>query len=507
MRTEDMLTDYLEEARNICQALDSASYRLSREPSALKEVMRLFHTLKGSSGFMGFDTITELCHLAEDRVSAMDKPPEGFAQFLRSLAGTLEEVMGEIESTGAELPSCREKLRPFVEALSAEDYSVFLEAAGFEGSPGIRITPEKLDRILAFLGEAEATKNRLSRERSRLPRDLARAFHELELSMDALRDEIMGLRMVDMGRYLRRLGILVQEMADQLGKRVEMVALGSEIQVDKAVADGVMDAMVHLIRNALDHGIEPPQERERLGKPPAGRITIEITQEGNRVRIAVSDDGAGVDMEKLRAKAEEIYGKMELDEKALLSLLFTHGFTTKDKAGELSGRGVGLDVVKESAERMGGNVLMETARDKGTSVTLDLPLTLLVTPLAFLRIGNETFAIPLSSLVRVDWREDVEMVKVGERSFVKRPGGALPLVDGGKVLGGGEGGDMVITLRGGGGEFGLLVDEVLPEGSGVIRPLGSVGGKAFIGAIIGPDGTPILVLDPAFLSERAGGIV
>jgi len=507
VRTEDMLGDYLEEAKNACQGLDSASYRVGEEPAVLREVMRLFHTLKGSSGFMGFDTITELCHLAEEKVSAMKEAPKGFAQFLRLLAGALEEVIAEIESTGAELPTSRDKLRPFVDALSAGDYSGYLETTGFEESPGIRITPEKLDRILALLGEAEAIKNRISRETSRLPRDLSRAFHDLELVTDALRDEVMDLRMVDMGRYLRKLGVLVQEIAAQLGKRVEVETRGSDIQVDKAVADGIMDAMVHLIRNALDHGIEPPDERERLGKPPVGRIAIEITQEGNRVRIVVSDDGAGVDTERLRKKAEEIYGKMDLDDKALLSLLFIHGFSTKEEAGKLSGRGVGLDVVKESTERVGGSVLMETVRGQGTRVTLDLPLTLLVTPLAFLRIGNETFAIPISSLVRVDWREDVEVVTVGERSFVKRPAGALPLVDGGKVLGGGGGGDMVITLRGGGGEFGLLVDEVLPEGSGVIRPVGKAGGRAFIGAIIGPEGMPMLVLDPAFLWEKAGGIV
>jgi len=503
---DEMLGDYLEEARNTCHGLDSASYRVGKDPAVLKEVMRLFHTLKGSSGFMGFETITSLCHLAEEKVSEMKESPDGFAQFLRALAGTLAEIMDEIESTGADLPAYRDRVKPLADALSAGDYSGYRETGGFEESPGIRITPEKLDRILTFLGEAEATKNRISRETARLPRDLARAFHDLELSMDALRDEVMGLRMVDMGRYLRKLGVLVQEIATQLGKEVELVTRGSDVQVDKAVADGVMDAMVHLLRNALDHGIEPPQERKKLGKPPVGNITIEITQEGSRVRIAVSDDGAGVDTERLRKKAREIYGGMELDEKALLSLLFTHGFSTRDEAGELSGRGVGLDVVKESTERMGGNVFMETTRGKGTRVVLDLPLTLLVTPLAFVRIGNETFAIPVSSLVRVDWREDVEVVAVGERAFVKRTGGALPLVDGGKAMDGGGAGDMVITLRAGGGEFGLLVDEVLPEGSGVIRPMGRVGGNAFIGAIIGPDGTPILVLDPAFLAKQAGGI-
>lgn len=503
---DEMLGDYLEEAKNICHGLDSASYRVGKDPAVLKEVMRLFHTLKGSSGFMGFDTITGFCHLAEERVSAMKEAPEGFAQFLRALAGILAEVMDEIESTGAELPVCRDRIKPLIDALSAGNYSGYGETGGFEESPGIRITPEKLDRILALLGEAEATKNRLSGETARLPRDLSRAFHDLELSMDALRDEIMGLRMVDIGGYLRKLSVLVQEIATQLGKEVELVTHGSDIQVDKAVADGIMDAMVHLIRNALDHGIEPPHERERLGKPPVGIITIEITQEGRRVRIAVSDDGAGVDTKRLRKKAREIYGRMELDEKALLSLLFAHGFSTKDEAGKISGRGVGLDVVKESTERMGGNVFMETERGKGTRVILDLPLTLLVTPLAFVRIGNESFAIPVSSLVRVDWREDVELLSVGKRFFVKRPGGALPLVDGGKAMDGECAGDMVITLRGGGGEFGLLVDEVLPEGSGVIRPIGGVGGRAFIGAIMGPDGTPILVLDPAFLSEQAGEI-
>ncbi len=505
MRTDDMLGDYLEEARNTCQGLESASYEIGKNPSLLKEVMRLLHTLKGSSGFMGFDSITELCHLAEEKLSAIKEVPEGFPQFLRALSGTLAGVLDEIEETGAELPSCKERIRTLVSALSAEDYSEYLEKAGFAESPGIRISPEKLDRIMTFLGEAEVIKNRIATETTRLPRDIARAFHDLELNMDAIRDEIMDLRMVDMGRYLKKLSVIVQEMAVHLGKEVELVTTGSGIHVDKAVADGVMDAMVHLLRNAIDHGIEPPEERERMGKPHAGKILVEITQEGSRIRIVVSDDGTGVDMERLRQKAGEIYPGMELDDKALLSLLFIHGFSTRQEAGEVSGRGVGLDVVKESAERMGGNVFMETTMGRGTTVTLDLPATLLVTPLAFIRIGNETFATPLASLVRVDWREDVEVVSAGNMAFVRNQGRALPLLDGGRVLGGTCAGEMVVTMRGGGTEFGFLVDEVLPEGSGVIRPMGNLARQAFIGAIIGPDGTPILVLDPAFLAKQAGG--
>ncbi|MGB9590267.1 MAG: Hpt domain-containing protein, partial [Candidatus Hydrothermia bacterium] len=321
MRINEMLGDYLEEARNTCQAIEAASYEIGKDPMLIREVMRLLHTLKGSSGFMGFDAITELCHIAEDRLSSMKEIPGGFPRFLRALSATLSVVFDEIEETGAELPSCKDRIKPLVDALLAGDYSEYIETEGLTETPGIRITPEKLDRIMTFLGEVEVIKNRLSRETARLPRDIARAFHDLELNMAALRDEVMTLRMVNMGRYLKKLGVLVQEMASDLGKKVELITRGADIDVDKAVADGVMDAMVHLLRNAIDHGIEPPEERKRVGKPLVGQILVEITQQGNRVRITISDDGAGVNMESLRQKARELYGTgMEMDDKELLAL-------------------------------------------------------------------------------------------------------------------------------------------------------------------------------------------
>ncbi|MEO0140932.1 MAG: ATP-binding protein [candidate division WOR-3 bacterium] len=503
---DEMLGDYLDEARKVCQGLDTASYQVGKDPSVLKEIMRLLHTLKGSSGFMGFEGITSLCHLAEEKVSSMKEVVPGFPQFLRTLAESLSDTLDEIESTGAELPSSRERMRPLLEALSACDFSAYRDTGAFGESTGIRITPQKLDRILMFMGEAEVARHRLSAQTERMPQELSRALRELDLAMNSLRDEIMSLRMVDMGRYFRRLSVVAEELARDLGKEVSFVSIGADVKVDKAVADGIMDALVHLIRNAIDHGIEPPDDREALGKPRSGTITVETTQEGNRIRISVSDDGAGVDTERLRRKAREIYPNVELDEPALLSLLFKHGFTTKDEAGEISGRGIGLDVVKESAERVGGNVYLETEHGRGTRITLDLPLTLLVTPLAFIRACGETFAFPLSAIVRVDWMEDVEVFSIGEKGFIKRDGRSIPLVSMSELLGKASEGDMIIIMRRGVREFALLVDEFVGEGKGVIRPIRGAAGNSVIGAITGPDGTPILVLEPGFFAEKGVGI-
>ena len=506
MNIGDMLPDYLDEARKMVSGLAEVSYGLEENPDCLKEAMRLFHTLKGSSGFMGFDSVCEFCHLAEEAISGMKEVPEGFPQFLRAVSAALSEIVDGIESSGAELPSVREALAPFSRGFAGADFTgVTGQARSVLDETGLRLSAERLDTMLSLIGQVEVLKNRLASQTHRLPTDVVRAFHDLELNLDALRDQVMGLRMVDMGRYFRGLRAVVSEMADQMGKEVDFQTTGGEVRVDRVVAEGIMEALTHLLRNALDHGVESPDERESAGKARAGMVTLAISQEGNRVLITVSDDGRGVNMDRLRARALEDFGR-DMTRAELLSLLFRHGFSLTKETTRYSGRGVGLDVVKEAVDRLGGSVSLDTAEGRGMTVTLDLPLTVLVTRLCFVRIGNEVFGLPLSSVARVDWRDDLEVVSPAGRQFVKTEERALALVDAGRVLGLSSDGEMILTLRSGTEDFCLAVDEVLPESDAVVKPLGEMfsGQKQFVGSVIGADGVPVLVMDPGYLVDQGG---
>ncbi len=501
MNLADMLDDYLSEARNTLSKLEQLSYKLQDEPELLKEAMRLFHTLKGASGFMEFNAITEICHKTEDLLSASKEVLPGLPGFIRALSGVLSDIMDQIEETGSEPGDAAPRLAPFVEALETGNYDL-VQDQGFSTQASLRLSPKALDDILAVMGQVEVLKNRLSANAHLMPHQLSRDFREMELQLTRLRDKVMALRMVDMGRYFNAMRAVVSEAAAQLSKEVRFESSGADVKVDRVIAEGIMEAITHLLRNAVDHGIEPPHQREKLGKDPVGTVRVSVSTAGNSFVVEISDDGRGVDVDKLRARARELLGRQASWEE-LTNLLFVHGFSLKDDVGKYSGRGVGLDVVRQAAESLGGAVFFDSQPGQGTTVSLELPISVMVTPMVFLRVGNQEFGLPLSSVIRVDWRQDLNLIQPGSKPFVKMENKNLPLVDAGRITHQSCAGDMIITLRSGPSEFCLAVDEVLPERDAVVNPLSPMlqGLEGFSGAVIGPDGVPVLVLDPPAMAR------
>ena len=329
-----------------------------------------------------------------------------------------------------------------------------------------------------------------------------------------MRDEIARARMVPIGTPFTRFHRATREMSRATGKEVRLVTSGNQTEVDTAVVERLVDPLIHLVRNAVYHGIEPTSVRVSKKKSAAGTIYLHAVHRGNTVLIEVEDDGAGLDVEKIRAKAierglisQEVARSMS--ESEVIKFIFVPGFSTAEKIDSQAGRGVGMDVVKRAVESMNGRIDVESVRDVGTKFTLSLPLTLLIATALMVRAGGERYAIPLPAVREVMMLTTGAHQQMGERSILHIGDEAIEVQPLLQILNRRciqvEIGKPVVIVRTADGMIGLLVDELLGRQEIVIKPLGSLKSldhSSFGGATIDPDGRVILVLDPARLLVR-----
>jgi chemosensory pili system protein ChpA (sensor histidine kinase/response regulator) len=339
--------------------------------------------------------------------------------------------------------------------------------------------------------------------------------HLAQLTL-GMRDEIARARMVPVGTPFTRFRRATREMARATGKEVSLVTSGEHTEVDTGVVERLVDPLVHLVRNAVYHGIEPAAVRVSKGKPAAGTIYLHAAHRGNAVLIEVEDDGAGLDVEKIRAKAVE-RGLVRpevarsLPESEVIKFIFVPGFSTADQIDDQAGRGVGMDVVKRVIESMNGHIDVESIRGVGTKFTLSLPLTLLIATALMVRAGSERYGIPLPAVREVTMLTPSSHQRMGERSILHIGDEAIEVQPLQQLLNRSsvpvEIGKPVVIVRTSDGMIGLLVDELLGRQEIVIKPLGSFKSlerSRFGGATIDPEGRVVLVLDPARLLAREG---
>lgn len=326
------------------------------------------------------------------------------------------------------------------------------------------------------------------------------------LTLD-MRDEIARARIVPIGTPFTRFKRAVREMARSTGKDVELVTSGEQTEVDTAVVERLVDPLVHMVRNSVFHGIEPAEARTARGKPAKGTVYLHAAHRGNSIIIEVEDDGAGLDVEKIKAKAVAVglirpEQAPELPYAEALKLIFLPGFSTAEQVGDQAGRGVGMDVVKRVVESMNGHIDIETEKGVGTKFTLSLPFTLLISTALMVRIGTERYAVPLSTIREVVMAAPDAIHDVGGRPILEVGGETLEVRSLGRLLGLGdskvEGVRPVLVARGATGVTGLLVDELLGRQEIVIKTLGTLRPfqqSCFGGASIDPEGRVVLVLD------------
>lgn len=374
--------------------------------------------------------------------------------------------------------------------------------SGSDGS--VRVPSERLDRLVNLLGELVINQSRLTQVASRLDcPELSAPTEDLERLVAEFRDIVLGIRMMPIGTTFSRFKRLVHDLSDELGKEIDLVTEGAETELDKTVIDQLGDPLVHLIRNSIDHGIAKPSERERLGKTRRGAIRLAACHEGAHVAIKIEDDGEGIDKEAVRAKAIEkklIAPDAVLSDRELFNLIFLPGFSTAKAITNVSGRGVGMDVVKRQIDALRGSVEVSSQLGVGTCITLTLPLTLAIIDGLLVEVDKDQFIIPMALVTEnVELAADQRTCHNG-RNLLPVRGEQIPylrLRDIFDITGSEQPVERVVIANVVGNRVGLVVDRVLGSHQTVIQSLGRLYQNIEVasGATIMGDGRVALILD------------
>jgi two-component system chemotaxis sensor kinase CheA len=372
----------------------------------------------------------------------------------------------------------------------------------------LRVQAERLDALMDRVGELVIAQARLSQlAGAGSDPALTSVAEEIGRLVAELRDTTMGIRMVPIGTLFGRFRRLLHDLARELGKPVELVTGGEETELDKTMIERLADPLVHLIRNAIDHGLERPDGRDAAGKPASGVIRLSARHAGAEVQVTVADDGRGLDAERIRAKAVEqglIATEARLTDHELHQLIFHPGFSTAKEISAISGRGVGMDVVKRTIETLRGSIDITSRPGQGTEVTLRLPLTLAIIEGLLVRVGSGIYAIPLSAVEECVELPPAEAARSGGCSLLSIRGALVPFLRMRELLQARTPPDpyqKVVIIAAGEQRVGLVVDQILGSHQTVIKSLSRLQGdvKTFSGATILGDGTVALILDVAQL--------
>jgi two-component system chemotaxis sensor kinase CheA len=375
----------------------------------------------------------------------------------------------------------------------------------------IRVDTSRLDQVLNLSGEIGLTKNRLTSLRadilagkndSETLHALDQAVSQLDLLVSDLQNSVMKTRMQPIGRLFQKYPRIARDLARQLGKDVELVLAGEETEVDKTMIEDLADPLIHLIRNAVDHGVEMPLERQAAGKPAKSLVRLEARQEGDHIVLIIADDGKGMSAERIRAKAIEkgLISEEEantLDERQSLNLIFLPGFSTKSQISDVSGRGVGMDVVKTNIQKLNGSIEIRSEPGKGSVFIISLPLTLAILPVLLVLLGGQPFALPLSLVREILPIEQERIQEVGGKETLVVRGEVLPVISLARLLGWPlerypEYGVFMQTAE---RSFILAVDSFAGRDDAVIKSLEDFRPKGVAGVTTLSNGQIVLILD------------
>jgi two-component system chemotaxis sensor kinase CheA len=561
MDTSAFTRQFVEEARDRLKALSAAAVRLEAEPGApavFADILREAHSLKGSAQMLGLADVSEVAHQLEDLILPAKREGTGLdARAFDLVFRTIDVLGSQIEALARQggppaepVPVAMASATPRRTAATGQSTSQSTSQSG----QSMRVSVEKLEslthmapdlviqslkaterhaelrRIESALGRLRdrirearlgpSTKSRtvelgdyadavdgLNRRLRALIANLSDDQVRLSLITEHLRQQVIELTMLPVATVFDTFPRAVRDLARSTGKDVALTMVGKETEIDKRIIEQIADPLVHLVRNAIDHGIEPAAERARAGKPETGTLRVSAEQRGNRVHIIVQDDGRGIDPDAIRAAAirKGLANAGELDDwshERLFSLIFEPGFSTRTEVTDVSGRGVGMDVVRVVVDSLGGQVRVHSERGKGTSVVLDLPLSVALLRVVLIDMHGETIGIPTASIRRILRLRAETVLHLESGACVELDGERIPLAGLASLFGlpsdqtGDERTVLVIETRE--GRVGVSVDAVREEQELVFQELGGPlrGQTGMSGAALLGSGEIVPILDP-----------
>jgi two-component system chemotaxis sensor kinase CheA len=528
---DDLLTEFIAETQEMLAALGGAIVAWEAVPedrARLDEIFRFVHTVKGNSGFFDLPRITALSHAAEDALAAVRagtrQADHALVSAVLAAIDRIGELVHAIES-GEALASADDE--PLIEALSRTEPAAPEEAAQAAVASTapraavrtIRLPVDLLDRMMSGVSDLVLARNALARRLRDGPGDAeaAACFERVSASIAELRDAVTRTRMQRIDNLFSALPRMVRDLCSETGKKVTLEVDGGDVELDREMIEMIRDPLTHIVRNAIDHGVELPDDRRRAGKASAGRLAVSARQAGNQILIEIADDGRGIDGERLVEKAlaagilvPERAARLSPAEKT--ALIFEPGLSTAAEVTNLSGRGVGMDVVRANVERIGGLVDVDSRIGEGVCFTLRVPLTLTIIPALTVRAGGQTFAIPRSAIEEIVRMKggSVRIEALGRAAVATVRDRRLPVVDFTALVGGeptsGDERMLVVLKPAGGGLYALAVDAVQDHEELVVKPAApavmAVG--LYAGTTLADDGRPVLLLDPPGIARRAG---
>jgi two-component system, chemotaxis family, sensor kinase CheA len=545
----DLTQEFLAESHEGLDRLERDLIALEENPAdapRVAEAFRCVHTLKGTCGFFGFAKLETLAHAGEsllvqlrDGRMQMNGP---IATALLAMADALRHLLHQIAQSGGEGHEEHGRIIAALKALGrgrcggerrkkAGDRAEISQGAqggqnkaapamGGFSSGAIRVDVLQLDRLMSLVGELVLARNQITQlAAAQEESGLAGASQRLNLLTTQLQEGVMKTRMQPIDRVWSNLPRLVRDLSKSQGKKLRVQMEGSQTEMDRTLLEAIRDPLTHVVRNAVDHGIETPEGRKAAGKPEEGRLLLRAFHEGGQVHVEISDDGGGVAIEKVKAQAvqrclisaERAAGMS--DEEAI-QLIFHPGLSTAQTVTRVSGRGVGMDVVKTNVEKIGGTVQVQSQPGQGTLLRIRVPLTLAILPALIVRSGTQRLAIARTNLLELlcldaqRIRRDVH--RVGGAPLLRLRGRLLPLLHLGRLLGGpAASGELaapmqIVVLQAGDPRFGLVVDDIQDTQEIMVKPLGkrfkSI--PCYAGATILGNGKVALILDVMGLARQ-----